>query len=368
MRKINCWRRPWKCGKPLDPDLQSLIVLALEEYGCQKQPYHYVRGAFTHVSNACRVHRQAVRKVWLRHCFDDIASNVRPVGRPRGTGKILCEEDESYIAQLIALRPSIYRHEIRKLVLQNSNTLTPASSLSWSTIQRTVRHRLSRRKKYTWKRLRKSNSNRYHHRNIVYTSHFMDYVGTLDPYTVCFIDESNFNYGHTRRLYGTSECGTECLQVEGQPRGGTVSLLLLVTLTGDYYAEVHSGPTTAVEFSAFIGNALEAHNNHGEPIVRPGATLILDNASIHGNRTLAIISDSLEEKCVDYLFLPCYSPDLTPIEPVFAFLKSKLKRNEYEALVEYDLELAILTCCTLINASLMYSFYRGVTNNYMNLI
>ncbi len=59
------------------------------------------------------------------------------------------------------------------------------------------------------------------------------------------------------------------------------------------------------------------------PELVPGSIVILDNASIHkSEETLRLISQA---RC-QLLFLPLYSPDLNPIEHVWAQLKSKIRR------------------------------------------
>lgn len=60
-----------------------------------------------------------------------------------------------------------------------------------------------------------------------------------------------------------------------------------------------------------------------------GDYVILDNASIHkGNE----IYDIAEEFGINIIYLPPYSPDLNPIEKVWAHFKNILRRirHEYE--------------------------------------
>jgi transposase len=58
--------------------------------------------------------------------------------------------------------------------------------------------------------------------------------------------------------------------------------------------------------------------------LRTGSTVIMDNASFHNKQR---ISKLLEEQGHTALFLPVYSPDLNPIEQVFAHIKRKRRHT-----------------------------------------
>ena len=58
------------------------------------------------------------------------------------------------------------------------------------------------------------------------------------------------------------------------------------------------------------------------PTLRPGQLVILDNLSVHKATS---IRDAIEALHCDVLFLPPYSPDLTPIEQAFSKIKALLR-------------------------------------------
>jgi transposase len=79
-------------------------------------------------------------------------------------------------------------------------------------------------------------------------------------------------------------------------------------------------------FNAWLENMLK-------PCLCPGQVIVMDNASFHkSEKTKSIIESA---KCT-LLFLPPYSPDLNPIERVWANLKKKIKQivHEFETLGE----------------------------------
>ena len=58
------------------------------------------------------------------------------------------------------------------------------------------------------------------------------------------------------------------------------------------------------------------------PLLRPGDTVIMDNLAAH---KVSGVADLIEARGATLLYLPAYSPDLNPIELLFAKLKSLLR-------------------------------------------
>jgi len=78
------------------------------------------------------------------------------------------------------------------------------------------------------------------------------------------------------------------------------------------------GATDTEVFEAYIRDALC-------PTLRPGDVVIMDNLSPHkGARALALIGQAGAE----VRFLPAYSPDLNPIEPMWSKVKAGLRTAE----------------------------------------
>jgi transposase len=61
------------------------------------------------------------------------------------------------------------------------------------------------------------------------------------------------------------------------------------------------------------------------PTLQPGDIVIADNLASH---KVAGVRDAIEARGASLLFLPPYSPDLNPIEQVFAKLKALLRKAE----------------------------------------
>ena len=77
------------------------------------------------------------------------------------------------------------------------------------------------------------------------------------------------------------------------------------------------GPIDGVSFRAYVEKVLL-------PVLRPGDIVVLDNLGSHRSKAVRQLIRSVGAKL---FFLPKYSPDLNPIEQVFAKLKHLLRKD-----------------------------------------
>ena len=75
------------------------------------------------------------------------------------------------------------------------------------------------------------------------------------------------------------------------------------------------GPINGVAFQQYVVNVLV-------PTLAPGDIVVLDNLGSHKG---AAVRDAIHAAGARLVFLPPYSPDLNPIEQVFAKLKHMMR-------------------------------------------
>jgi transposase len=141
------------------------------------------------------------------------------------------------------------------------------------------------------------------------------YQGRIDPGRLVFIDETWAKTNMTRR-YGRCRRGERL--VAKVPHGRWRTLTFLAALRTDRITApwVLDGPINAECFQTYVEQVLL-------PTLTPGDIVIIDNLGSHKGAT---IRRTLRAVGVKLFFLPPYSPDLNPIEQVFAKLKTLLRK------------------------------------------
>src|SRR3954449_7534128 len=143
------------------------------------------------------------------------------------------------------------------------------------------------------------------------------YQGRLDPARLVFIDETWAKTNMTR-LRGWAPRGNRLLAKV--PHGHWRTLTFLAALRCDRIDApcVIDGPINGVSFLAYVEQILL-------PTLTPGDVVIMDNLGSHKRQAIRRLIRTVGAKL---LFLPPYSPDLNPIEQVFAKLKTLLRKAD----------------------------------------
>jgi transposase len=138
--------------------------------------------------------------------------------------------------------------------------------------------------------------------------------GKVDPERLVFIDETWVTTSMAR-LRGWGPRGTRL--VEKAPQGRWTTLTFLAALRHDRIEApcVWDGPINGESFLAYVQHVLV-------PTLRSGDIVVMDNLGSHKGRAVRVAIRAAGAKL---FFLPPYSPDLNPIEQVFAKLKHLLR-------------------------------------------
>ena len=129
-----------------------------------------------------------------------------------------------------------------------------------------------------------------------------------------FIDESGFATNLTRR-WGRAPRGHRWVGHVPHGYWQTTTFIGALRTTGLTAPLVLDGPLTTAAFRAYVTQLLC-------PTLRAGDRVILDNLAVHKDPGSA---QHRAQTGATLVFLPPYSPDLNPIELVFANLKARAR-------------------------------------------
>lgn len=129
-----------------------------------------------------------------------------------------------------------------------------------------------------------------------------------------FIDET-WTKTNMTRLRGRAPRGERLIDKTPHGHWKTTTLIAALDLEGMRCSTVVDGAVNGDVFEAFVEQVLV-------PGLRPGDVVIMDNLSSHKRQR---IREMIEKVGARLVFLPAYSPDLNPIELVFAKVKQLLR-------------------------------------------
>lgn len=117
------------------------------------------------------------------------------------------------------------------------------------------------------------------------------------------------------RLRGRAPIGQRLIAKVPHGHWKTTTLIAALDRRGIRCSTVVDGAVNADVFEAFVQHVLAPH-------LQPGDIVIMDNLSSHKrSRTRQLI----HARGAEVMYLPPYSPDLNPIENVFAKIKQRLR-------------------------------------------
>jgi transposase len=141
------------------------------------------------------------------------------------------------------------------------------------------------------------------------------YQGRLDPARLIFIDETWAKTNMTR-THGRARRGERLVAKVPHGRWRTLTFLAALRFDGIDAPCVIDGPINGASFLAYVEQLLV-------PTLKPGDIVVMDNLGSHKGQA---VRRAIQAAGAKLFFLPPYSPDLNPIEQVFAKLKTLLRK------------------------------------------
>jgi transposase len=137
----------------------------------------------------------------------------------------------------------------------------------------------------------------------------------MDPARFVFLDETSAATNMTRR-YGRSPAAERLVASVPHGHWRTTTFVAGLRMSGVTAPLVLDGPITGAAFQAYVEQILA-------PVLAPGDVVVLDNLAAH---KVDGVAQTIRAVGASILYLPPYSPDLNPIEQLFAKLKTLLRK------------------------------------------
>jgi transposase len=137
----------------------------------------------------------------------------------------------------------------------------------------------------------------------------------LDPKKLVFIDETSVVTSITR-LCGRAPRGKRLVQKVLYGNWMTTTFIAALRYHRVTAPFVLEGAMNGEPFRAYVEHILA-------PTLKRGDIVFMDNVPIH---KVAGVREAIERRGAILVYLPAYSPDLNPIEQMFAKLKSVLRK------------------------------------------
>lgn len=152
-------------------------------------------------------------------------------------------------------------------------------------------------------------------RNEAARSTWREQMKQVDATQLVIVDETGSNIGLTP-LYAYAPRGERAHGSLPRNRGKNTTLLASLSLSGMGAAMILEGASDTLAFEYYVEHILT-------PSLKPGQIVIMDNLSSHIGPK---VRQAIQARGCQLLFLPAYSPDLSPIEEAFSKLKTFLRR------------------------------------------
>ena len=271
---------------------------------------------------------RAVRRIRSRlQRYGTTTSPSNRVGRHRAITPLMRDA----LFEQLAKRPDMFRYEMIRFLHDRFDLEVSPTAMS----------RMLKTEGWS----RKTNRRVAKQRNPDLRELYLYKLSDCRSYQLVFIDESGCDKRSGHRRQGWAPSGATPVQVDEFNREQRFQILAAYTQRGVELARVYPGYTDAVIFDDFIEQLL----HHCGKWPEPNSVLVMDNASIHR-------SERLEQMCIEagvrLLKLAPYSPDMNPIEELFAEIKTYIRqqRHNHADVFEKDFRTFLEMCVDIVGS------------------
>jgi transposase len=160
-----------------------------------------------------------------------------------------------------------------------------------------------------------------------------------------FVDESGVNLAMTR-LYGRAPAGERVMGSVPQHYGQNVTMLGTLGVQGLEAVMTVDGATDTEVFRTYVKQVLG-------PTLTPGDIVVMENLQAH---KAVGVQQALARRGARRLYLPPYSPDLSPIEPCWSKVKTALRKAK--ARTRAALDAAIAEAMTTVSHTDAWGWFK----------
>lgn len=243
----------------------------------------------------------------------DVIKNFRQNGhinpKPHGGGNkpAINEEGRKILSEIIDKKPDMTLKELCEYYEHAAG-----KKVSKSAMDRTLKKmKITRKKKVLYDP--KKNTERV--RKL--TEEYYEKIETEDTGNLIFIDETGATLNMTLP-YGRSLRGKRVIGSRPLSQGKRISTIGAMSSEELLVCMTYEGTLNGELFLSYLSNFLC-------PVLREGHVVITDNARAHKVRG---VRELIENKNAKLLYLPPYSPELSPIEMCWSKIKNYLKKAE----------------------------------------
>jgi len=147
-------------------------------------------------------------------------------------------------------------------------------------------------------------------------------------------------------LYGWGEKHARVVDYVSDVRFKRKSLISVLGLEGFRASMVFGGTLNGEVFGYYVSEVLA-------PVLRVGDVLVLDNLSVHKVKGVLL---PLLSRGVVVVYLPKYSPDLSPIELAWSKMKTMFRKLKIKA--EVELQKALLKALSWVSTQDIANYFK----------